>query len=356
MVCFKRLVSAMAQCWHRWAGAWNRFWFTPADPTKLAAIRICTGLILFYMYLACLPQTLEFIGPNAWIDDAGVAQLRQFGGAGSNAGIWWGQSIWFHVQSPALVWTGQALFLVAIACFTAGLFTRIMNVLVWIGHLSFVHRSVIAWFGLDTVLAMLTFYLMFAPTGAALSLDRRRLRNRQGLTQSDAPPNPSWTANLIIRLIQIHVCVIYLCAGLSKLQGERWWDGTAVWRVMMLHEFALFDLSWLAHAGDVVCLCVSTFGVALTLFMEISFAFLIWNPAWRRTLLLLAVLLHGGIGVVMGMASFGAAMLTGCLSFVTPQSLDRFLDRCRRTLRSRAAAPIPTAQAFQLQPGTKRAA
>jgi predicted methyltransferase MtxX (methanogen marker protein 4) len=33
-------------------------------------------------------------------------------------------------------------------------------------------------------------------------------------------------------------------------------------------------------------------------------------------MLTLAVVMHAGIGLLMGMGAFGAAMLTGCLAFV----------------------------------------
>ena len=35
---------------------------------------------------------------------------------------------------------------------------------------------------------------------------------------------PSSTANLAIRLIQVHMCIIYLFSGIGKLQGEPWVD------------------------------------------------------------------------------------------------------------------------------------
>src|SRR5205823_10233834 len=144
-------------------------------------------------------------------------------------------SLWYYVQSPAAVVCLHAVFLLAIVCFTLGLCSRTMSVLVWVGHLNHLHRAFVTAYGVDVVLAMLTFYLLFAPTGAALSLDRLWQRWRAARRALPAgrppvvePPRPSWTANLVIRLIQVHMCLIYLCAGLSKLQGARWWDGTAV--------------------------------------------------------------------------------------------------------------------------------
>ena len=37
-------------------------------------------------------------------------------------------------------------------------------------------------------------------------------------------------ANLAIRLIQVHMCVIYLFSGLGKLKGDTWWEGSAIRR------------------------------------------------------------------------------------------------------------------------------
>ena len=302
--------------------AWNRFWFTPADPATLAAVRICNGLILLCSYLACTPSLLSFVGPNAWIDGAALDQLRS--NAGAN-GPWWGWSIYFFVQQPWMIWLTHLAFLAAILCFTCGLFTRVASIAVWAGHLCFLHRAFLVWSGMDSVLAMLTFYLMFSPAGHALSVDHLR-RRRSG---RDGPAKPSWSANVVIRLIQIHMGIIYLCAGLSKLQGARWWDGTAVWTVMTMQEFAPFDVTWLGNLGDIPCLLISNVGVLLTLGFEIGFIFLVWNRKVRPYLLSLAVLLHAGIGLFMGMSAFGAAMLAGCLAFVEPSAVRRLVELAR---------------------------
>jgi len=49
-----------------WA-SWNRFWFTPADPTVLAAIRILTGVITLYTLIAYSFDLQEFVGEDAWL-------------------------------------------------------------------------------------------------------------------------------------------------------------------------------------------------------------------------------------------------------------------------------------------------
>lgn len=323
--------------WRSVSNGWNRFWFTPSDPTTLGAIRICTGLGLFYVYLACLPDLLSFIGPHSWIDMTALQKLRELPQGGGNR---WGWSIYSIIQAPAALWSFHVLFLGCIVAFTLGWQTRIMSVLVWAGHLCFVHRAFLTWSGMDTVLAMLTFYLMMAPAGAALSLDalRKYGSGRRPL---------SWEATVGVRLIQIHTSVIYLCAGLAKLQGARWWDGTAVWSVMMMQEFAPYDLSWLGYLGDVPCMVISNIGVLLTLVMEISFCFLIWNAKVRPILLLMALVMHAGIGMFMGMGTFGAVMLTGCLSFVDPGRVRGLIEFCQARGRQLWARPAAVATGKQ---------
>ncbi|MGE3803563.1 MAG: HTTM domain-containing protein [Gemmataceae bacterium] len=327
------IIAGLSQRCRNLANGWNQFWFTPADPTTLGAIRICAGLLLLYQHLACLPELFHYIGPSAWIDAQAIAEIRQLG---ESSGSWYeaffGQSLWIHVQDPVLIALTYGLFLLALVGFTIGLFTRPLSVLVWAGHISYVQRGYMLCFGMDTVLAFLTLYLMLGPSGAALSVDaaRKQRRGAGGAT-------PSWSANLAIRMIQVHIGIVYLCAGLAKLQGSRWWDGTAVWLSLMLSEFALFDFGWLAHGGDLFCLTLSNVGVAVTLFLEIGFAFLVWNRSWRPVMLGLAVVLHAGIGIFMGMAAFGLVMLTGCLAFVEPVSIRKVIDAARRVPRSELA-------------------
>ena len=47
---------------------WNRFWFSPGDPTTLGLIRICCGLMVLYIHLAYSYDFQTFFGPNAWLD------------------------------------------------------------------------------------------------------------------------------------------------------------------------------------------------------------------------------------------------------------------------------------------------
>jgi hypothetical protein len=71
-------------------------------------------------------------------------------------------------------------------------------------------------------------------------------------------------------------------------------------------------------------------------------------------MLTLAVILHAGIGLFMGLGAFGAAMLAGCLTFVEPTSVRAFLQWFR--IPSRSPKPAATIEMGQWQGEPGRAA
>jgi Vitamin K-dependent gamma-carboxylase len=313
-------------------GGWARFWFSPADPTTLGAVRICTGLLLLYVHGSSTFELPDLVGPQAVVDAPGVDRLRELtshvidgpGAAPRNESLG-ALSIWFHVRQPAVMWIVQAVFLGAIVAFTLGFWSRTASVLAWTGNVSFLHRTYLMSFGLDAITSMLTLYLMLGPTGRALSLDRLLARRRGGVAPGrPLDPEPSVAANVVIRLIQVHMCIVYLCAGAAKLQGSAWWDGTAVYLTLMTYELAPTDMRWIA-GRDWLWQSVSLAGNAFTLAFELGFVFLVWHRLWRPIVLAAALLMHGGIALSMGMGAFSAAMLTGCLAFVPPWVLRSLL-------------------------------
>lgn len=353
---------------------WNRFWFTPRAPTTLAVIRIGAGLVLLYVHLTTLPWLMDIVGPQAWIDQQAITDLQQLAEKEQARLLselerrasrltpeqveleeqdiahqaewlrWYALSLWQWVQEPTLIWIGHSLFLAALVAFTLGLFTRLANVLVWFGHLSYIQRGYLIWYGMDVMLLMVTFYLMFAPTGRALALDC--WRRRQPGQPVDWFGQPHWTVTVVTRLLQIHMCIVYLCAGISKLQGPTWWHGTAAWITMNTMEFALFDVSNLGLAPDVVWQSISLAFTYATLIFEIAFCFCVWSPRLRPIMLFSAFLLHAGIGLFMGLISFGVIMLTACMAFISPEGMQWFLQQLGIG-RSLAAAGVPAGAVSQ---------
>ncbi len=291
------------------AEAWNAFWFTPADPTLLGVLRVLTGLMLLYTHAVWGLVLGDFFGPGSWLSERLVRTLQQ----GSYIYSFW----WLVPQG--WIWIAWGLSMVVLALFTFGLWTRVTSILALVVTLSFAHRVPAATFGLDQINAMLTLYLTIGPSGAALSLDRWLALRRSGAPAGR--PAPSAGANLGLRLINVHMCVIYFFAGISKLQGPAWWNGEAMWRAFANLEYQSIDMTWLAWHPRLL-----DFMTHVSVLWELSFCALIWVPRLRPLVLTLGVALHIGIGACLGMWTFGLIMLVGCASFLPAEAVRRVVE------------------------------
>ena len=296
--------------------AWNRFWFTPTDPATLSLLRLLAGSLLFYTHLVWTLDLQAFLGPDGWLPVEYLHNLHT--PAGSGAPQWSVWSIFFWIQQPWQLWCFHIFALLVFFCLMLGLFSRGAAVLGFLLAVSYAHRiSPGAFFGLDKVNCMLALYLMLGPCGARYSVDSIR-RLKRGAT---APVQPSTTANVAIRLIQLHVCIIYLFSGLAKLMGENWQAGTAVWWAVANLEYQSIDMTWLAGWPVLVALMTHA-----TVFWELFYCCLVWNRYTRPWVLWMAVGIHGGIALFMGMTTFGLGMLYANLSFLSPETVRGWFD------------------------------
>lgn len=306
---------------NEWAEAWNAFWFTPADPLPLAVIRIATGLLLTWSSLVWLLDADAFFGSGGWQAPENVWR--------SNDQPWqW--SWYFAANSPTAVRTLGGITVVAAILLTVGLFTPLAAAVSLAGLVSAANRAPLNVFGFDDMLGLLLIPLVIGPSGAAWSLDGRLMPPAAGNA-------PSVRAGIALRLLQVQLCVVYLFSGCGKLLGASWWEGTALWGAAANGQYRTVDLRWLARHP------LATNAITLaTLFWEIAYPALVWPRLTRPLVLAMAVVVHLGIGLAMGMMEFGLAMVVANLAFV-PASLYRLLYR---SLVSTSRHPSGSSRAF----------
>jgi hypothetical protein len=275
-----------------------------------------------------------------------------------------GQALWsiyFHLKDPGWILTVHIAALVVIVLFTVGFCTPVTAVLTWAAAMSYVQRLYVHLYGQDAMMMILLFYLMIGPSGAALSVDRWLARWWAGRYGFVLPlrPQPSVWANFVVRLIQVHFCLIYLAAGTSKMLGSLWWNGTAPYFCMANASFA--PMRTYLYYQFLVWLCKSrmafevfmNFSTFFTLFTELGFTFLVWNKRWRWFMVSCSILLHLGIGLSMGLVTFSLIMLTMVVVFVPPEVVRAVLAKAaeqgRRLFQSpRRRATRPTTRAEEL--------
>lgn len=295
--------------WQAMAAAWNRFWFAPTSAETLAIIRIGTGGMLAYIHLIWLANISDFFGPNALIDREAIQALHAFD---------YTFSYLRSVESIAWLTVHQTLAMIASLCVASGLLTRIALPLAWFMTLNTCHRATGYLFGLDQTVMMLVFGLIFSRCGSLFSVDawlRDRIgRNRtlagglQWLFPQDEPHPLNTFAS---RLIQIHLCIVYLFGGLGKMRGGPWWDGAAIWMAAASYEYQSVPLTWIGRY-PVLCGLVSHVTIAFETFYCVA----IWPLRSRVVFLLTAVAVHLGIAIFLGMITFGLMMIVANLIFV----------------------------------------
>jgi hypothetical protein len=305
--------------------AWNGFWFTPTDPATLSLLRVLAGAMLFYTHLVWSLDLSAFLGPEGWLPVEYLRSEVQIQDVqGIQVPIWSVWSLFFWLQSTWQLWCVHLCALAVFFCLMIGLFSRTSALLGYLLAVSYVQRvSPGAFFGLDKVNVMMVMYLMLGPCGARYSLDRLlRLRHQQpGHSKGKTKTAATTSANIAIRLIQLHLCVIYLFAGIAKLEGANWQAGTAVWWAVANLEYQSLNMTWLARWPILIALATH-----LTVFWEVSYCFLVWNRYTRPLVLWMAVLVHAGIALAMGLMTFGLAMILANMSFLAPATVRRWVD------------------------------
>jgi hypothetical protein len=377
------LLAALVRPAVRFAEGWRAFWFTPADPTVLGAIRLFAGLVLLYVLALSSPLVPSLYAADGWIDlptadilrhelpwlappdgweppeargtesrpyarpqlsegpDAEAYSRRWDLNPGHTIGMGQpGFSQWFHVTDPFWMKTIHNLALLVALLLSVGLATRVTSVLAWVLMLGYMHRAPASLFSLDTILALVLLYLMLGPSGAALSLDRLIERLRVALAAgAKHQPVPSMTlvpsvsANVVLRLFQVHFCIICLAAGMAKIQGAAWSSGTAVWQVLSNYEFMppRFEshttlLHWLT-ANRVLWEMIGFAGSAFTISVELGLPFLIWHSRLRWLMIIGVVVLQTAIALTMGLVALSLLMIVMVLAFVPAETVHALLER-----------------------------
>jgi hypothetical protein len=310
----------------RFGQGWNTFWYAPSDPFALGLLRIFAGLMGLYVVGSYSLDLLVFFGPQGILPPELVNELRDLNELRF--------SYLNYFTQPGELYAVHALGMVLLAMFTVGLWTRVTSILAWIVVLSYIQRAPMLTAQVEPILVFVLFYLCLGPAGKALSVDAYLAKKKSAKNTHSAPvaTNPIeryFSATVATRLIQVHLAVVYLMMGISKLAGVEevpeltWWRGDAVWWMIARPDTRLIDLSGLLAGHSYL---VNAWTHAIVLF-EICFAILVWNRLARPLLLALAIPMWLSLALISGLAPFALMMLIANLAFFSPAFLRGFTKR-----------------------------
>jgi hypothetical protein len=304
--------------------AWNGFWFAPQSTSTLAVVRIAFGVVVLAWTAGAGHDLFAFYSGSGLLPEQ--QDLGQVVGSGA-----WGPLGTF-TGDTALVVTYFALF-VASVMLLVGLKTRVAAVIVFVGLMALTRRNIWVLDSGDPLMRSIAFFLMFAPSGAALSVDQLIAARRGKGGAWDLPLRAPWA----LRLLQIQLSVLYLSAVWFKAGGETWRDGTAVSYALRIENLQRFPLPDALTTSELMS-NLFTFG---TLAVELALGILVWNRRLRPWVLLAGVGLHLGIDYAIRVGFFSYAIFVLYIAFVPPETMDRVVAAVRSRLaraRGRPAA------------------
>jgi hypothetical protein len=297
---------------------WNQFFFAEQSPLPIALFRIIYGILVTLTLALLQPDWLNWYGVHAWLSLPTALKLEP----GHRLNL-------FSIIPQSDAWI-EALFWVALASavlLTLGLFTRINSILVFVCLTSIQQRNLYITHGGDTFLRLAGFFLIFAPAGAALSLDRV-IRIRRGKESRTIQPRSPWAQ----RMIQIQLSFMYLVAFMVKVKGAPWLQGTALFYVYHLDEFKRFPIpAWFFHP------IVLKLGTWSALALEFSLGVLIWVKELRYYLLALGLLFHLWLEYSLNIPLFQWDILSAYVLFIDAGDISRVWS----TIRTRLLLCVP---------------
>ncbi len=278
-------------------------WFRPVSARPLAGLRVGLSLLLLFHLLWLSNDLLSLHGSRGIIPWELTDLLRDpwVPGLPTLAKAFLPLGISAHTAIILLL-SAYAGSLLSLAL---GFHTRLSAFLAWGLHLSLVTSAFASFYGVDQIANTFLFYLLLFPSGRAWTFESRR--------EETIPVG-------CLRVMQIHLCVIYLAAGLEKAMGRQWWNGEAIWQAVTQPVFSTFDLRWLAKYPLIPML--AGWG---TLVVELGYVFLIWPRGTRKVWFIATIGLHLGMALFMGLVFFSGVMilLTSCLFLIPAEVLER---------------------------------
>ncbi|WP_393059084.1 HTTM domain-containing protein [Streptomyces sp. LN549] len=323
----------------------------PVSLYAAAALRIGYGLLYLAFLLREFPHRDEMWGPGSpWTPALARQMFDQSGWA----------SVLTLSDSRVYFEVCYAMALVTCALFLLGWRTRAVSVLFAVVVVSFHAKAIFMADGGDNLMVLMAVYLVLTSCGRRWSLDARRIRLQVSVGKTAGPRGNDLrrhladarnTLTIVLHncgmfVIAAQVCFLYGCAGLYKVQGLKWGDGTALHYVLNIDLFRPWpELSHMIDGHQVLLAMVGY----LTVLVQVAFPFVLFGRL-KYPVLIVLLGMHVNIAVLMGLPLFSGAMIVADAVFLP----DRFYRAVGRVVR-RAVKRTGVA-GTGASPGTARAA
>ncbi|NMA78015.1 MAG: HTTM domain-containing protein [Actinomycetales bacterium] len=202
---------------------------------------------------------------------------------------------------PGFFWAWYLVTIALVVAFTLGWRTRIVTPLLFIAYTALNGQNTPISDGGNYFIRIMLIYLILVDVSRRWSLDSRR----RAKTNSPETQTGSVLHNIGLCLVVAQICIVYLEAGLYKVQGSLWQDGTAVYYPLQSEAYGVFPplADLMTHWTFPVV--IATY---VTVLAQVAFPFLLFNKITRRFALIVLLGMHLSIAVAMGLPFFSGIM------------------------------------------------
>lgn len=271
----------------------DQFFFAPSSGKVLAFFRITIAVFCLLKFWSIYDDLLNIFGSQGFVkgDVAAIVLADYMPRIGwlSDRTVTWG------ISEVEVIYGLFFFFMLVLVLLGLGFQTRLMSILALFAHLMFLNAGKMFMYGMDYLTTSALFYAVIMPLGKFYSLDNF-LRSK--------PQNPGTIPIFFMRILQMHLCLVYFFGGFAKSLGLHWWNGEAIWRAVSIPGFYQLDMTWLAAVP-----WLSVVLGWLVLAVELGYPIFIWFRKTRPVFLFLVCCMHLGIGVAMGLPYFAALMI-----------------------------------------------
>lgn len=293
------------------------WFFAPAPLQPMVLNRIVLGSVLFLHAASRLPEFAAVYGSQsgAWSDP-----YRDFVGTvlGSQLALPLLPVVAAVAElAPAVrgpvVASLYAALLVSAGAFLLGFCTRLAGALAVVLHVFFLSLHPLSDWSWAQLIVPFAFYVVLSRAGEVVSLDGWRARRR-------GAPVPTWLAPAWpLRLLQIHVAVMYFHTGVARIDDPGWLHGDVLFEALAHTTFSRFDIDWYAWKAALVPLAYATF------VLEPVAAFALWIPRLRTICALALLAMHAILELFTNVGWWNFMMAGGVACFLPAAWLSRLL-------------------------------
>ncbi|WP_353119557.1 HTTM domain-containing protein [Myroides odoratus] len=273
--------------------------------TGIILLRILIGLSLMKDFIA------YYTHRNFIFDNNGIVSYETYQDIVQYYNL---QFLHIDFNQPSHVFLFCLLGFLCSLTFTLGMLPRISAIVLFFLLFIFKFRNIYLLDGGDNIITALLPFFFFI-SSKSLCKPYTKIVEKIGIESNYYLKKLTAVA---IFGIMIQICIVYFFAGLHKLQGKVWLDGTALYYILNTSDFSAYAVNDYITQFPILVYALTWSTIAF----QLLFPIFVWFNSTRKIVLLIGILLHLGILVFMRIDNFSFIMLACYAVFFTDQEYD----------------------------------